>query len=206
MELDALEAGLTAMGISAPEGAAGRLTDYLALVARWNKVHNLTAILEPSRMVAEHVLDSLSLVSLVQPERILDVGSGAGLPGIPLAIVKPQWHVVLLDSSHKRSAFQRQAVMDLALANVDIACARIEQYRPAETFDTIVSRAFAETGLFASHAVKLLSDDGVIIAMKGLYPQDELRNLPAAVRVREVVKLVVPGLAAQRHAVIMTKA
>lgn len=206
MDRCAIETAMVAMGISPPDGAASSLGRYLDLITKWNKVHNLTAIEDPKRMVTEHALDSLSVSCLIRPDRILDVGSGAGLPGIPLAIVRPQWHFTLLDSSQKRCAFLRQAAIELSLPNVDIACSRVEQFRPATPFDSVVSRAYAETGLFARSVLGLLVDDGVMIAMKGVYPEDELTRLPAGVRVREVVKLEVPGLRAQRHAVIMTKA
>lgn len=206
MDVSALDARLAEMAVSSPAGAAVTLGRYLALIAKWNKVHNLTAIQDSGRMVIDHALDSLSIVSLIRCDRILDVGSGAGLPGIPLAIVRPHWHVTLLDSSQKRCAFLRQAAIELKLPNVDIACTRVEQFRPLARFDTIVSRAFAETGLFARSASGLLDDDGIMIAMKGVYPEEELARLPASVRLREVVKLEVPGLNARRHAVIMTKA
>jgi len=206
MNLSSIEAGLVALAISAPAGAAAALDRYLDLVVKWNKVHNLTAILDPQRMVIEHLVDSLSIAHLLRPSRILDVGSGAGLPGIPLAVVRPQWRFTLLDASQKRCAFLRQAAIELTLSNVDIACARVEQFRPQASFDTIVSRAFAETTIFAQNACRLLTNDGVMIAMKGVYPEDELTRLPAGVRLLEVVKLDVPGLVAQRHAVLMTKA
>jgi len=206
MNLAAIEAGLTAVAMSVPAGAAPTLDRYLDLVAKWNKVHNLTAIQDPGRMVVEHLLDSLSIAPLLRPSRILDVGSGAGLPGIPLAVARPQWQFTLLDSSRKRCAFLRQATIELSLPNVDIACTRVEQFQPSTAFDTIVSRAFADVAVFTKSASRLLADDGVMIAMKGLYPDDELTRVPAYLRVREVVKLDVPGLAAQRHAVIMTKA
>jgi 16S rRNA (guanine527-N7)-methyltransferase len=202
-----IEAGLVAIpALSPPAGAGASLVHYLELIAKWNKVYNLTAIQDPDRMVVEHALDSVSIAPLLRPRRILDVGSGAGLPGIPLAVVRPQWHLTLLDSSQKRCAFLRQATIELTIQNVEIACARVEQFQPAAPFDTIVSRAFAETAHFALCASGFLSDDGVMIAMKGVYPGDELARLPDTVRVVDVVKLDVPGLKAQRHAVIMTKA
>lgn len=206
MNLAAIEVALAARAVCAPAGAAAALDRYLDLVVKWNKVHNLTAIIEPQRMVIEHLADSLSIAPLLRGPRVLDVGSGAGLPGIPLAVVRPQWRFTLLDASQKRCAFLRQATIELALSNVDIACARVEQFRAQAMFDTIVSRAFAETAIFAQSACALLADDGVMIAMKGVYPEDELTRLPAGVRLLEVVKLEVPGLAAQRHAVLMTKA
>lgn len=206
MDSSSIEAGLAALAIDAPPGAAELLGRYLELILKWNKVHNLTAITDPQRMVVEHLLDSLSVGPLLVGERILDVGSGAGLPGIPLATVSPQRRFTLLDASSKRCAFLRQAAIELPLRNVEVVCARVEQFRPATAYATILSRAFAETSAFARAALRLLDDDGIMIAMKGIHPESELASLPAGVAVREVVQLQVPGLRAQRHAVVMTKA
>lgn len=206
MDSPSIESGLAALAIDAPPGAAELLGRYLELILKWNKVHNLTAITDPQRMVVEHLLDSLSVGPLLVGERILDVGSGAGLPGIPLAAVSPQRRFTLLDASSKRCAFLRQAAIELPLRNVEVVCARVEQFRPATAYATILSRAFAETSAFARAALRLLDDDGIMIAMKGIHPESELASLPAGVAVREVVQLQVPGLRAQRHAVVMTKA
>jgi 16S rRNA (guanine527-N7)-methyltransferase len=194
------------VSIELPPGAAERLLAFVDLIAKWNRVHNLTAIRDPQRMITEHLLDSLSIVSHVVPSRVLDVGSGAGLPGIPLAIARPQWQVTLLESSHKRCAFLRQAAIDLGLVNASIECERIESFRPEAVFETIVSRAFSDTPHFARVAAPHLAASGVILAMKGLYPHEELAQLPAEVELRSVVPLMVPGLDAQRHLVVMTKA
>ena len=201
-----LERELRLLGVADPAVAATRLLRFLDLVRKWNKVYNLTAILSDERMVVEHVLDSLSILALLKPVRVLDIGTGAGFPGIPIAVSNPSLHVTLLDSSHKRCAFLRQAAIDIELANVDIACTRVEQFRPAELYDTVVSRAFAETGSFAAVAERAAHDEGILVAMKGAFPAEEIERLPGSVRVREVVPLHVPGLDAQRHAVIMTKA
>lgn len=201
-----LEQGLALLGASDSAESAPRLVQFLELVRKWNKIYNLTAILSDERMVVEHLLDSLSILALLRPPRVLDIGTGAGFPGIPIAIANPALRVTLLDSSHKRCAFLRQAAIDLALTNVDIACTRVEQFRPAEPYDTVVSRAFAETATFAAVAESLVHDSGILLAMKGAYPAEEIQRLPGSVRVLEVVALRVPGLDAQRHAVIMTKA
>ncbi|RPI47418.1 MAG: 16S rRNA (guanine(527)-N(7))-methyltransferase RsmG [Betaproteobacteria bacterium] len=203
---DSLEVGLSALNIGSDAAARKKLRQYLALIAKWNKVHNLTAIRDPDRMLPEHLLDSLSILPHVHPSRILDVGSGAGLPGIPLAIVQPSWDVTLLDSSHKRCVFLRQATIELGLANVDVVCQRIEEHRPARPFDTVVSRAFAETQHFARLAISQIADGGLLVAMKGLHPHEEIAQLPPQVALRDVVRIEVPGLGAQRHLVIMTKA
>lgn len=201
-----LDHELAAMGSEMPVDAARTLARYLELIRKWNKVYNLTKILSDERMVVEHVLDSLSILPLLRPPRIVDIGTGAGFPGIPIAIVRPALQITLLDSSHKRCAFLRQAAIDLELPNVDIACTRVEEFRPATPYDTAVSRAFADTTDFARLAGPLVDDKGILVAMKGVYPAAELERLPSDISVRDVVRLQVPGLDAQRHAVIMTKA
>lgn len=204
--LATLEHELSELRIQSPGVAAHNLVRFLELVRKWNKVYNLTKILSDERMVVEHVLDSLSILPVLQPPNIIDVGTGAGFPGLPIAIVNPALRMTLLDSSHKRCAFLRQAVIDLALPNVDIVCARVEQFVPAAPYDTAVSRAFSETASFASVAGGLVHDKGILVAMKGIHPAEELERLPRSIAVREVVRLHVSGLDAQRHAVIMTKA
>lgn len=205
MNKEIIERGLSELGVAAAAGAVTALVQYLELILKWNKVYNLTAIQDPERMATDHILDSVAIVPHIRPERILDIGSGAGLPGIPVAIVRPEWNITLLDASHKRCAFLRQAVIELGLRNVEVACERIENYRPMRPFDTVVSRAFAETTLFARVAAACLAPDGFMLAMKGTYPHDELSTLPPGVHVQQVVKTDVPGLDAQRHLVIMTK-
>jgi 16S rRNA (guanine527-N7)-methyltransferase len=206
MRSDTLTRGIAQLGLEVPAGAGERLLGYLELIAKWNQVYNLTAIRDPQRMVVEHVLDSLAVVPHVVAPRVLDVGTGAGLPGVPLAIVRPAWRVVLLDSSHKRCSFLQQAAIELRLDNVEVACERVESYRPAEPFASVVSRAFSDTAHFARVAVPLVAEGGAMLAMKGLYPHEELAQLAPGVVLEEVVALAVPGLHAQRHLVVMTKA
>ncbi|MCC6535171.1 MAG: 16S rRNA (guanine(527)-N(7))-methyltransferase RsmG [Burkholderiales bacterium] len=206
MAIEELQGGLDALGLRLPAEATASLWRYLGLIAKWNKVYNLTAIRDPERMVVEHLLDCLAIIPHVRPDRILDIGTGAGLPGIPLAIARPRWRVTLLDSSHKRCTFLRQAAIELGLGNIEVACARAESYRPAKLFDTVVSRAFAETQQFARVGAGKLAAGGALLAMKGLYPHEELAQLPAAVALQGVVALDVPGLAARRHLVLMTAA
>ncbi len=201
-----LARAITALGVDVPEGAPGALLAYLELIAKWNQVYNLTAIRDPQRMVIEHVLDSLAIVPHVAPPHVIDVGSGAGLPGVPLAIARPDWRLVLLDSSHKRCSFLQQAVIELALSNVAIACERAESYRPVEPATTVVSRAFSDTAHFARIAATLARRGGTVLAMKALYPHEELAQLTPEVALKEVVRLAIPGLDAQRHLVIMTTA
>jgi 16S rRNA (guanine527-N7)-methyltransferase len=206
MSPDTVTRGVAQLGLEVPAGAADRLLAYLELIAKWNQVYNLTAIRDPQRMVVEHVLDSLAILPHVRAPRLLDVGSGAGLPGVPLAIVRPAWRVVLLDSSHKRCSFLQQAAIELQLDNVEVVCERAESYRPAEPFASVVSRAFSDTAHFARVALPLVAQGGAILAMKGLYPHEELAQLAPEAALEEVVALTVPGLDAQRHLVVMTRA
>ncbi len=198
-------AGLAQLELELPAHAREAFLAYVALIDKWNRVYNLTAIREPERMAVEHILDSLTILPHVRPPRILDVGSGAGLPGIPLAIARPDWHIALLDSNHKRCTFMQQAVIELGLGNVEVVCERAESYRPAQPFDTVVSRAFSDTAHFARTALPLVAAAGAMLAMKGLYPHEELAQLPREAALKEVVALTVPGLEAQRHLVVMTK-
>ena len=186
-----------------------RLRQYLALLAKWNRVYNLTAITEPGRMWTHHVLDSLSIVPVLEralarcaSRRVLDVGSGAGLPGIPLAIVHPDWDITLLDASSKKTAFVQQAIAELRLQNATAATARVEDYAGGP-FAAIVSRAFASLADFTEKTRHLLAVDGAWIAMKGAVPADEVRGLAADIDCAEIVALEVADLDAQRHALLL---
>jgi 16S rRNA (guanine527-N7)-methyltransferase len=198
-----LRRGLLALGVASSEPQVERLERYLALLEKWNRVYNLTAIREPERMVTHHLLDSLAILPHVRGPRVLDVGSGAGLPGIPLAIAAPELAITLLDSSHKKAAFLQQAVAELGLANATVVADRVESWQTDARFDTIVSRAFADLGEFVAAAARLLAPGGVIAAMKGVHPHDEIERLPAGFRVREVLRLEVPLLDAERHLVLV---
>ncbi len=202
-----LDEGLAAMGLELDAAARGKLVAYLALLGKWNRVHNLTAVREPERMVVLHLLDSLSVLPHVKgAATLLDVGTGAGLPGIPLAIARPALAVTLLDSSHKKAAFLRQAKAELALANVEVACERVEQWHPSARFDAVVSRAFAELADFVGQAGHLVAPGGTLLAMKGVNPREEIAKLPSTHRVENVVELSVPSLDAQRHLVLLKAA
>ncbi len=201
-----LQRGLLALGATLTDAQIERLERYLALLEKWNRVYNLTAIREPERMVTHHVLDSLAILPHVRGTRALDVGSGAGLPGIPLAIARPELAVTLLDANHKKAAFLQQVVAELALANAAVASARVESCPTDARFDTIVSRAFADLGEFVAASARLLAPGGVIAAMKGVHPRDEIARLPAGFRVREIVQLAVPLLDAERHLVLVEPA
>ncbi len=201
-----LAAGITTLGINVPADAQRRLLDYLALVTKWNKAYNLTAVREPGKMLTHHLLDSLAVLPHVRGPRVLDVGTGAGLPGIPLALARPDWQITLLDSSQKKTTFLRQAMIELKLTNIDVACARVEAWPAPLPFDTVVSRAFSEVSEFLALAGKLCAKDGVMIAMKGVYPHDELAQVPGGFRLCSVVSLKVPGLDAERHAALLQPA
>jgi 16S rRNA (guanine527-N7)-methyltransferase len=201
-----LRRGLLALGVASSDEQVARLERYLALLEKWNRVYNLTAIREPERMVTHHLLDSLAILPHVRGPRVLDVGSGAGLPGIPLAIASPGLAVTLLDSNHKKVAFLQQAIAELQLANATVVAQRVESWQTGERFETVVSRAFADLGEFVSAAARLLAPGGMIAAMKGVHPHDEIERLPAGFRVRAVLKLDVPLLDAERHLVLVEPA
>jgi 16S rRNA (guanine527-N7)-methyltransferase len=175
------------------------LTAFLLLLRRWNRVYNLTAVRDPAEMVPRHILDSLAVAPYLRPPRIIDVGSGAGLPGIPLAIACPDLAVVLLDSNAKRTRFLNQAKAELALDNVVVARARVQSYRCEQGYATVISRAFASPGRFAALAGHLLAPEGRLLAMQGQWKPEQGEPLPAGYRVEEVHQIPVPGLRAQRH-------
>ena len=198
---------------SGNDAAARSLDHYLALMLKWNRVYNLTAITERSQMVSHHLLDSLSIVAPLDAlvdrrpaphanPRILDVGTGAGLPGIPLAIARPDWKLTLIDAVSKKTAFVTQAAAELALKNVQVMTGRVEK-EGAGLYDVIVSRAFASLADFTSQTKPLLALDGRWAAMKGSIPFDELNALPPDVECEATIPLQVPGLDALRHLIIM---
>ena len=202
----ALVAGLSALQLDADSSAQAKLSQYIALLDKWNRTHNLTAIRDPEQMVTHHLLDSLAVLGHLPQQarlRVLDIGSGGGLPGIPLAIARQDWRVVLLDSNHKKAAFLRQAAIELDLANVEVCAVRVEDYAAEVLFDVVISRAFSDLATFATVARRLVARGGRLVAMKGLYPHEELRELPPDVMVAEVPAVRVPGLDGQRHLVIM---
>ncbi len=200
-------AGLDAMGIDVPAAARERLVAHLELIAKWNRIHNLTAVRETAQMVVLHLLDSLAVLPHVAgASALLDVGSGAGLPGIPIAIAQPRTRVTLLDSSHKKCAFLQQAKTELALDNVAVVCDRVENWKPGAQFDAVISRAFADLADFVAQAQHLVAPGGRLIAMKGVYPFDEIAKVPASHRVAQVLELAVPQLEARRHLVVVEAA
>ena len=201
-----LAQGVAQLDLTLPPQAERRLLDYLALLGKWNKVYNLTAVREAPRMVSHHLLDCLAVARHVPAATILDVGSGAGLPGIPLALALPRAQVTLLDASHKKAAFLRQAAIELKLVNVEVACERVEAWRPARRYELVISRAFSDLPEFAALAGRLVAGGGVLAAMKGVYPHEELEQLPAGYRLQRVVPLEVPGVRGARHLVLVEPA
>jgi len=199
---ESLDAGLAALQLDLSVQQKTALLDYLALLGKWNKTYNLTAIHEPERMLTHHILDSLALTPHVGEGALLDVGSGAGFPGIPLAIVRPDLPVTVMDASQKKCGFMQQAVIELQLANVKVVHARVEAYQTPQAFKQIVSRAFSDLAEFVRLSAHLLAPDGVWLAMKGVHPQEEIVQLKAA-RVVRALPLQVPGLHAERSLIVM---
>ncbi|MFP6557464.1 16S rRNA (guanine(527)-N(7))-methyltransferase RsmG [Paraburkholderia sp. B3] len=206
-----LEEGVQTLGIELSERQHGQLLDYVALLAKWNAVYNLTAIRDPRQMLIQHILDSLSILPhlpLRESAAVLDVGSGGGLPGIVLAIARPGWSVTLNDIVHKKTAFQSQAKAELGLANLSVITGRVESLRPGvevpKKFDLIVSRAFAELADFVTLARHLVADGGAIWAMKGVRPDGEVERLPDGAQVVQTIRLDVPMLDAERHLLEVT--
>jgi 16S rRNA (guanine527-N7)-methyltransferase len=199
---DKLNNGLQEAGIELPQEVRQKLLDYLGLIQKWNKVHNLTAVREPEEMVTLHLLDSLSVMPHVKVQRLLDVGSGAGLPGIPLAICRPELQVTVLDSSHKKASFMRQAKAELDIKNLEVVCGRVEAYQPQQLFDAVISRAFSDLAEFMQLTRHLGKPGAQWLAMKGVYPFEELAQIK--IEPTQVLPLKVPGLEAQRHLVFLS--
>lgn len=187
--------------------ARSALSAYLDLLAKWNRVYNLTSIRDRSQMDALHVEDALAVLPWLPPSRsgvrLLDVGSGGGLPGIPIAIARPDWHVVLVEASGKKAAFLRQATIELSLGNVHVKATRIEDYRSKPPFDVVISRAFSDLATFVRLARSHVAPDGAIAAMKGAVPEEEIEGLPDDIVVTGTPSLNVPGVDAERHLVLM---
>jgi 16S rRNA (guanine527-N7)-methyltransferase len=200
----ALEGGVRELALELPEGALEQMLAYLDLLAKWNRTYNLNAVRDPLQAVTHHLLDSLAVQSAL-PEAagpLADVGSGGGLPGIPLAIAGPRRAVVLNDASEKKGAFLRQAVIELGLRNVSVHVGRVEDWRPAERFAVVITRGFASLAQFIASCRHLVAHAGVLAAMKGAYPMAELAELPAGCDCGDVRRLRVPMLEAERHLVL----
>ena len=199
----ALRDGLHASGLALAPGIQEKLIAYIELLAKWNRAYNLTAVRDPEQMIARHLLDSLAILPLVRGPRVLDIGSGAGLPGIPLALARPEISFVLLDSNAKKTRFITQAVAELGLENVEAVQERAEKYLPVAKFDTLIARAFAGIADMLAVSAPLVAPGGRWLAMKGVYPQEELSAIPPGYTI-ETQQLQVPGLDAARHVVIIT--
>lgn len=196
-----LEAGVRQLGLELTPQTIEKLLTYLALLVKWNKVHNLTAVRDPEEMVTLHLLDSLSVLPHVPAGRLLDVGSGAGLPGIVLAICRPDLQVTTIDAVQKKASFMRQAKAELQIDNLQVVAGRVEQLKPGEPFNTVISRAFSEIGLFVKLTRHLIAEDGLWLAMKGQMPREELGAIK--LKPSRIEVLAVPGLDAQRHLVFL---
>jgi len=201
-----LERGIAELGLDLSAQQVGQLLDYLALLAKWNGVYNLTSVRDPAQMVTQHLLDSLAAVpAFADASSVLDVGAGGGLPGIVLAIARPQMKVALIDTVHKKTAFLTQVKAELGLANVTVHTARVEQLQVPHKFDVITSRAFADLSDFVNWSGHLLAPGGQFIALKGVAPAEERERLPEPWKVSELRVLTVPGLNAERHLVFIAR-
>ncbi len=200
---DLLEDGLYELGLDEALAGDSRLMEYITELMNWNRVYNLTSVRKPTEIVTRHILDSLSVIPHLQGRRILDIGTGAGLPGIPLAIACPEREFVLLDSSSKKLRFIQQTLAILELENVTLEHVRIEDYHPEKLFSTVICRAFSDLRDLCLHAARLCEPDGRLLAMKGVYPMAEIEGLDDKTVIDDVVPLNVPGLDAERHLVLM---
>jgi 16S rRNA (guanine527-N7)-methyltransferase len=198
---DLLSKGLRQLKLAQPlsDKQQSRLMEYVELLNKWNKTYNLTAVRRPEQMVTRHLFDSLSICPYVRGKRVLDVGTGAGLPGIPLAIVFPEQQFTLLDSNSKKTRFVLQAVSELELSNVDVVQSRVEEFQSAELFDVIISRAYSSIGDMVKQTSHLLAVDGVFLAMKGVNPMTEIDELSSNYAVKQNHVIKVPGLDEARH-------
>ena len=196
-----LTAGIAEMGLDVSLEAQQKLLQYLSLLNKWNKVYNLTAVRDPLEMVTLHLLDSLSVLPYINCKNLLDVGSGGGLPGVVLAICLPNLQVTTNDTVQKKAIFMRQAKGELGLSNLEVVHARVEHYQPSQKYEAIISRAFSEIALFVKLTQHLLADNGKWLAMKGIAPHQELKNL--ALKSSNIIPLKVAGLNAERHLVIL---
>lgn len=206
-----LKDGAAALGLALSERQLSRLMAYQALMIKWNKVYNLTALRDPAQMVTHHLLDSLAAVSVFAgAQRVLDVGAGGGLPGIVLAIwaaeAEPQMRITLVDTVQKKTAFLTQVKAELQLGNVAVLHARVEELPVEQQYDVITSRAFAELNDFIDWSNHLLQEGGRYIALKGVMPQQEIDRLPPGWAVRKAQPLHVPGLDAERHLIFIDRA
>lgn len=203
-----LHEGLEAIsGLSADvTHLSSRLLCYIELITKWNNTHNLTSVRNPESMITRHMLDSLIVLPHISGPNIVDVGSGAGLPGIPIALARPEWQMVLVESNQKKATFLQQVVVELGLQNVSIRQERVEKIKPENKVDTVISRAFSSLERFmrlSKHLCENNVDHCRFIAMKGAFPDMELMQLPPEFPVEQIIPVAVPGLRAKRHLVVM---
>ena len=196
-----LAAGLAELGLDLSDAVQRKMLAFRDLLLKWNKTYNLTALRDPEQAISHHLLDSLTILPHVGTGPLLDVGSGGGLPGIPLAIACPGLSVGMVDTVQKKASFLQQASIELGLKNVTVHHARVEEMQGQ--YAQISSRAFADLGLFVSLTRHLLAPGGRWLAMKGVRPDDEIAALPAGITVEAIISLIVPGLEAERHLIIL---
>lgn len=196
-----LREGIAELGLELSEPIQHKLLSYIDLLHKWNKVFNLTAVRDKQEMVNYHLLDSLAVLPHLWAGRWLDVGCGGGMPGVILAVARPDWQFILLDSNTKKTGFVQQAVIELGLCNVSVHSGRVEDWNPAALFDGIISRAFAELGDFVNVSRHLIAIDGRWVAMKGV-AEAELNQIPVGCEIEKVISLKVPGINAARSLVI----
>ena len=197
-----LEKGIRDQGLDVGEDKQQKLLSFVGLLQKWNKVYNLTAIRNPEQMISHHLLDSLAVLPHMWAGRWLDVGCGAGLPGLVIAIARPDWPMTLIDSNSKKTSFVQQVIIELDLQNVKVKCVRVEDMKADEKFDGIISRAFAETADFVELTRHLMAEHGRWAAMKGA-PEQELERLPGDIVVERIIPLMVSGLDAARCLVLL---
>jgi len=198
-----LEDGILELGLEERLGGDNLLMEFVTELMNWNRVYNLTSVRKPTDIITRHILDSLTVLPYLHGERVLDIGTGAGLPGIPLAIACPEREFVLLDSSAKKLRFVQQTLGILKLDNVRLENSRIDEYRPEEQYDTIICRAFSDLPDFYKNASGLCASGGRKLAMKGVYPMTEVESLDDKRIITDVQRLKVPGMDAERHVVVM---
>ncbi len=197
--------GANQLGVSLIEPQSSQLLSYLTLLNKWNKAYNLTAVRNPEEMLTRHLIDSLSIVPWVKGENIIDVGTGPGLPGIPLAILFPETRFTLLDSNGKKTRFLTQCKLEMGLGNVTVVHGRVEEFKPQQPFDQVISRAFSAIENMVGWCSHLVDDRGQFLAMKGVFPEEELTSLPDGYKVEQSHSLEVPGSDGERHLIIIRK-